>query len=131
MGWMYLASIVKVIAHVQCVGIEACHGILDGIIMLIAQMSCFCSFCLLVFAANWGCLLMHEEFQDAFAGKPQRLGSQNIWLQGPHHTIHLHREGEENFSTLVERQKRLCEAEKGKLVRHDISLYWSTLEICK
>ena len=99
--------------------------------MLIAQMSCFCSFCLLVFAANWGCLLMHEEFQDAFAGKPQRLGSQNIWLQGPHHTIHLHREGEENFSTLVERQKRLCEAEKGKLVRHDISLYWSTLEICK
>ena len=74
--------------------------------MLIAQMSCFCSFCLLVFAANWGCLLMHEEFQDAFAGKPQRLGSQNIWLQGPHHTIHLHREGEENFSTLVERQKR-------------------------
>ena len=65
----------------------------------------FAVFAFCFFAANWGCLLMHEEFQDAFAGKPQRLGSQNIWLQGPHHTIHLHREGEQNFSTLVERQK--------------------------
>ena len=80
MGWMYLASIVKVIAHVQCVGIEACHGILDGIIYVDCPNVMFLQFLPFGFCGKLGM------FADA-RGVPRCICRKTPKIRKPKHLV--------------------------------------------
>ena len=137
MGWMYLASIVKIIAHVQCVGIEACHGILDGIIYVDCPNVMFLQFLPFGFCGKLGMFADARGVPRCICRKTPKIRKPKHLVTGATPSICTERVNK-TFQPLLRGKRvvcceipRLCEAEKGKLVCHDISLYWSTLEICK